>query len=214
MSSLATENAKRSKAWPRVKLGEVCEINLGKTPPRGNGRYWDAAKTSGFKWLSISDLLNSYDGKVNDSKEYITEAAVCECGVPVVKKGIFLLSFKLTLGRTAIAGCDLYTNEAIAALPLKAEYKEAVDLVYLSYYCKYFDWDEFASRDEKVLGKTLNKKKLAEVPVCLPPLDVQYDIAGRLENKLNEIENFCAAAEEGLQTAALMRKAILKEAFA
>lgn len=195
MGSLATKNTKSTETWPRVRLGDVCVINLGKTPPRGDKRYWDKEKVSGVRWLSIADLAETEDGFVNESKEYITREAIVQCGVPKVKAGTFLLSFKLTLGRTAIAGCDLCTNEAIAALPLLPEYDEKIDLSYLGLYCRFFDWNEYASKDEKVLGKTLNKKKLAEVPILLPPLSVQKEIVARLEKELAAVDKMAKGFE-------------------
>ena len=39
-----------------IKLNELCEINIGKTPSRRNDDYWG----EGNKWLSISDLKEKY----------------------------------------------------------------------------------------------------------------------------------------------------------
>lgn len=203
----------RKHPWPMVRLGDVCEINLGKTPPRGNARFWDKGRRDGYKWLSIADLANTQGGSVFDSKEYISKAAVEEVGVPVVLAGTFLLSFKLTLGRTAIAGCDLYTNEAIAAMPVKPAFQGLVDLQFLNLYCRFFDWEDFAAKDEKVLGKTLNKKKLAEVPLPLPPLSVQREIVARLERELAAVEKIKKDFEALAETAKAEFKAELKEVF-
>jgi hypothetical protein len=49
----------RKHPWPMARLGDVCEINLGKTPPRGNARFWDKERRDGYKWLSIADLANT-----------------------------------------------------------------------------------------------------------------------------------------------------------
>ncbi|AQW80976.1 hypothetical protein [Campylobacter pinnipediorum] len=37
-----------------------------------------------------------------------------------------MLSFKLSIGKTAIAGKDLYTNEAIAGFAIKDKYKNNI----------------------------------------------------------------------------------------
>ena len=203
----------RNHPWPMVRLGDVCEINLGKTPPRGNARFWDKGRRDGYKWLSIADLANTQGGSVFDSKEYISKAAVEEVGVPVVLAGTFLLSFKLTLGRTAIAGCDLYTNEAIAAMPVKPAFQGSVDLQFLNLYCRFFDWEDFAAKDEKVLGKTLNKKKLAEVPLPLPPLSIQREVVARLERELAAVEKMKKGFETIAETAKAEFKAELNEVF-
>jgi len=197
--------------WPRVKLGEVCEVHIGKTPPRGVPDYWCCADGDGMVWLSIADLLNTVEGVVAASKERITHTALDSCGVPIVKKGTFLLSFKLTLGRCAVAGCDLCTNEAIAALPFRNEYADKVDMAYLRRYCEYFDWNAFAEKDEKVLGKTLNKKKIAEVPIMLPPLPVQREIVARLERELGAVDELAKKFEELEQAAEAEFKAKLAE---
>ena len=196
-----------------VRLGDVCEIKLGKTPPRGVCNCWDNEKLSSNVWVSIADMANTVDGKIQDSKEYITDYAIETSGIPVVKEGTLLLSFKLTLGRTAIAGRNLYTNEAIAALPIKPEFSSCIDLTYLTTYFSFFDWVGFASKDEKLLGKTLNKKKLAEVPISLPPLSVQREIVARLEKELGEADRLAAKFKRVAELADDAFKAELDETF-
>jgi len=41
-----------SGEWVVKRLGEICEIAMGRTPPRLNQAYWGR----GYKWLSIADL--------------------------------------------------------------------------------------------------------------------------------------------------------------
>ena len=55
--------------WEVKKLGEVCNIELGKTPARNNKRYWDVDKNSENVWLSIADLANVKNKLISDSKE-------------------------------------------------------------------------------------------------------------------------------------------------
>lgn len=48
-----------------------------------------------------------------------------------VKKGMLLMSFKLTLSKTAYVGEDLFTNEAICGLvPKDKEYETIVEYLY------------------------------------------------------------------------------------
>ena len=41
-------------SWQWVKLGDICEINLGKTPPSKDKSFWGGD----YPWVSISDLIH------------------------------------------------------------------------------------------------------------------------------------------------------------
>ena len=159
------------------KLGEVCDISIGKTPARGNEKFWDKKKETNNVWLSIRDLNNTKKKEVFDSREYISDSGAKLC--KKVKRGILLASFKLTLGRLAFAGKDLYTNEAIAALEIKNS--KELNKEYLYYYLTFFDWDAETKGDIKVKGKTLNKAKLKEIKVFFPPLPEQHRHVKKLD---------------------------------
>jgi len=113
------DESKLPEGWEVKKLGDVCKIELGKTPYRKDRSYWDNEKQTKNTWLSIADLIHTENKKVYNSKENISDKAVKIS--KIVKEGTLLLSFKLTLGRLAFAGKELFTNEAIAALTVKNE---------------------------------------------------------------------------------------------
>jgi len=87
------------------------------------------------------------------------------------------MSFKLTIGRVARAGIDLYTNEAIAALiPLNGQINN--DFLYYALPIAVGK----TKTDQAVKGATLNKKKLNDVNFLLPPLPEQKKIAAILSS--------------------------------
>ena len=132
---------------------------MGRTPARANPSFWDEKRETSNVWLSIADLLKAEDNVVVDSKEYVSDkgAKICK----LVAKGTLLVSFKLTLGRLAFAGRDLFTNEAIAALTIFNERELSKE--FLFYFLHFFDWVGAAENDVKLKGMTLNKAKLKEM---------------------------------------------------
>ncbi len=185
------------QGWQEKTLVELCNIEIGKTPSRSNIKFWDKTRSTNNTWLSIADLNNTQNKKVFSSKEQISDLATQY--MKLVKEGTLLLSFKLTIGRVAFAGKDLYTNEAIAQLPIKNEQK--IDKHYLYYYLQYFDYEELLKGDVKVKGKTLNKEKLKGLPVCYPPLPKQERIVAKLDKAFEAINKVKANAEKNLNNA-------------
>lgn len=152
--------------WTYQPLSELCDINIGKTPARANKDFWG----QGHTWVSISDLKSKV---IEETKEEITDVALAETNIKQVQKGTLLMSFKLSIGKLAFAGKDLYTNEAIVSLPVK----EGVELNkhYLYYALKFIP---LKGGNQAAMGKTLNKKSLSALSIPLPPtLDDQKRIA-------------------------------------
>lgn len=198
------------KGWEVKKLDDLCQIELGKTPYRGDKSFWDTEKETENVWLSIADMLNTDGDVVSDSKEYITDKAVKIS--KVVKEGTLLLSFKLTLGRLAFAGKDLFTNEAIAALTIKNE--KVIDKYFLYQFLSLFDWNAATEGDVKVKGKTLNKAKLKEIEVHFPKsLHEQQRIVAILDKVFAAIATAKANAEHNLNNAKELFESYLQSVF-
>jgi type I restriction enzyme, S subunit len=111
------------------------------------------------------------------TKEAITDLAVKEATAKPVTPGTVLLSFKLSIGKVGIARRPMFTNEAIAALPVRDLSRLLPD--YLCWALASMDLAGGANR--AAMGATLNKAKLQQVRVPLPPLDEQRRIAAILD---------------------------------
>jgi type I restriction enzyme S subunit len=198
------------QGWEVKKLGDLCRIELGKTPYRADKSFWDNEKQTENVWLSIADLLNTDADVVSDSKEYISDKAAKIS--KVVRKGTLLLSFKLTLGRLAFAGRDLFTNEAIAALTIENE--KEINKYFLYQFLSLFDWNAATKGDVKVKGKTLNKAKLKEIEVYYPrSLSEQQRIVAILNEAFAAIAKAKANAEQNLKNAKELFESYLQSVF-
>ncbi len=161
-----------------IKLGEIFSLQMGKTPSRSEKKYWSNGK---YDWVSIADL-SRYETYVESTKEKISQKAVDESGIKLVPPNTVIMSFKLSIGKTAITRENTYTNEAIMAfIPRKSE------LVCPSYFFHLFrglNWDKVSNR--AVMGSTLNKSSLSQISISLPLVEEQKRIA-RLFDSINTI---------------------------
>ena len=191
------------ESWSVKRLADLCEMRLGKTPARGNHAYWGGNKP----WAAISDLNNEV---LTETKEGITEAAVRECGCKIVPAGTLLFSFKLTIGKMAFTGKPLFTNEAIAALPIKPGVK--LEPKFLFYALKVVPLLEGVSDAAK--GMTLNKQSLAEIQIPIPPPAEQRRIVARVEALTRRLDQAHQARQAAIADAAAVGHAVWDRAFA
>jgi len=168
------------KGWRVLELGDAFNISIGGTPSRSVPEYWDVTRKSGYPWVSIRDLNCR---NIHDTSEYITDLGVSNSNVKLVSRGTVMMSFKLSIGRTAIAGVDLYTNEAIAAF---VPYADAIHSNFLYYGLQH--WDLLGDIDQAVKGVTLNKEKLRSIEALVPPSAEQQKIATVLSSVDDVIE--------------------------
>ncbi|WP_077532841.1 restriction endonuclease subunit S [Massiliimalia massiliensis] len=156
-----------------ARLDEIFNLQMGKTPSRNNADYWTEGQ---YNWISIADL-GTYQKYVEATKEKITESAVQESGIKSVPANTVIMSFKLSLGKTAITKESVYTNEAIMAFIPTGKYAVLPDYFYHLFSAK--DWSKETNR--AVMGTTLNKATLGAVSIVVPPLDEQREIAAVLD---------------------------------
>ena len=152
---------------------------MGKTPARANPSYWNGTN----KWVSISDL-SGYDKYVTDTKECISDLGVSESGIKSVPKNTVIMSFKLSIGKTAITTEDVYTNEAIMAFIDKGVCEINTD--YLYYLFSGTDWNK--GTNKAVLGLTLNKATLSKKEIDIPDLHTQNEVVKKLDALSNVIQ--------------------------
>ncbi|MGJ0112776.1 restriction endonuclease subunit S [Campylobacter molothri] len=195
------ENYQLPQGWEIKRLDDITEIQIGKTPSRNNIDFFQGENI----WLSIRDLKSKF---VSFSSEKISNEAILKTNMKIVPKGTLLMSFKLTLGKTAFAGCDLYTNEAIAAIFIK---DKNINKYFLDYALKFTDLEKYV--DNAVKGKTLNKQKLRQIEVPIPPLKEQEQIASYLDELSLNIKALKENYKTQIKDYEELKKSLLKKAF-
>lgn len=190
-----------AQSWPRVRLGEVCEFVIGRTPRRDTSSYWGGD----LPWVSISDMKGE---SIFETKEHITQIGAQESRSRLIPAGTLLFSFKLTIGKMAFAGVDLYTNEAIAALIPKSG---KVSNQYLRYALKSIDLTETAARAVK--GNTLNQDTLYMLSIYLPSIQEQQRIVGLLSEQMATVQQVCTGLQQQLDALEALPGTLLDRAF-
>ena len=170
----------------KIKLKQAFNLQMGKTPARNRPDYWNGEN----KWISIADIGNTGKFLVK-TKESITEAGIEGSGIKVVPQGTVIMSFKLSIGKTAITSEDMYTNEAIMAFIDNGKF--AVDTDYLYHLCCGTNWT--AGTNKAVMGLILNKATLLEKEIPLPDINEQHEIA----TKLDKIDAIIAERQQQLE---------------
>ena len=146
---------------------------MGKTPSRNNAEFWSDGE---YKWISIADLTKT--GKyISETKELLSQKAIDESGIAVIPTNTVVMSFKLSIGKTAITSEDMYSNEAIMSF----HDRHVTELLpeYIYYLLLAQRWDEGANK--AVMGMTQNKATLSNRKVRIHSIIAQKSIVERLD---------------------------------
>ncbi len=169
------------KGWRVKEAQDVFDINIGKTPPRKESEWFTESKEDNV-WVSIADM-GSCGVFISDSSEYLTDEAIKRFNVLMVEKDSVLLSFKLTVGRVAIADTRLTTNEAIARfiLPDKC-YRE-----FLYLYLKQYKYENLGSTSS--IATAVNSKTIKGMKLIMPPTDFIKSFSNNTRPLFEQIRN-------------------------
>lgn len=167
------------EGWEWCHLGEIVDMQMGKTPPRGEPLHWQNGKES---WVSISDMKDY--GHIQTTKEKISEYSVKKVFKKKSPKGTLLMSFKLTIGRTSILDIPAFHNEAIISIYPYADTNNSFRN-YLFYLLPLLSI--LGDSKDAIKGKTLNSTSLNNLLIPLPPLAEQHRIVAKIEELLGAI---------------------------
>lgn len=155
-----------------------------------------------FTWVTIGDMNSKI---VTKSFMCLSEKVVKEKSPIQSPQGSLLFSFKLSIGKVAFAGKDLYTNEAIVTLPPN----KTVDLNYFYYLIPKICMD---NATENIYGaKMLNQKIIACMIFALPPLSEQQAISKYLDEKCTKIDAIIDNISKQIDASKRLKKALINE---
>ena len=164
--------------WSSRSFDQVCDFNLGKTPPSKDSASWGDV----LPWVSIADMISG--GTVTETKKCISEFAFENTFKNnFVSKGTLLMSFKLTVGKVSILGIDAVHNEAIISIYPGKEVLQDYLFITLPVFVT------LVATTSAIKGKTLNKSKIKEIPILVPSLEEQKEIVRVVNELFQEIDN-------------------------
>lgn len=189
------------KEWRIGKVKNYYSLQTGFTPDTKNELYYD---DNGLPWVNISDIGDSH--YINTTKKRISQYYISKYNPTIVPKGSLLYSFKLSVGTVAIAGIDLYTNEAIASF-LQGENVNLNYLFYSSQVCIIHN------ANENIYGaKLLNQDLINNATILFPSLPEQQKIANYLDKVCGEVDEMIALQEQMIEELKAYKQSVITEA--
>lgn len=168
----------------------------------------DTSKRENFEGENIWVTIRDMDGNshISNSENKLSDEAIAKSGILKTPKGSLLFSFKLSIGKIAFAGCDLYTNEAIISI----EDEPKVNLNYFFYALPIF---LVLNAKENIYGaKLLNQGIIFNTFLLYPPKEEQAAIAAYLDEKTARIEQIISAINTQIDRLKDLRKALISDA--
>ena len=151
------------KWWKYAKFPEVTTIVLGSTPRTNKDEYWDG----GIKWISPAEITDDAF-YIYDTVKHITELGVKSAGLKSFPAGTVLFSTRAPIGKTAIAGCEMYCNQGFKNFICGPELRP----VYL-YYLLRLKRDYFEGLGTGTTFKELSRGAIEKIAISVPTLELQ-----------------------------------------
>lgn len=154
-----------------AKLGDICIIISGATPKTTVPEYWDGK----INWITPAELSEDTT-IIYESQRKITEAGVESCGLSPFPAGTVILSSRAPIGKTAIAGTEMYCNQGFKNLICSEKI-----------YNKYLFWflrgktDYLNSLGRGATFKEISKQIVSNIDIPLPEIETQKQIADVLD---------------------------------
>ena len=191
--------------WEWCRLGAIGSWGSGATPSKGHPEYYGGQ----IPWLTTGELNESY---VYDTRVKITEKALACCSLRNCAKGDLLIAmYGATIGKVAIAGCELTTNQACCACTPFYDGN-----MYLFYFLMSNKLN-FTKMGEGGAQPNISKEKIVATLCPLPPIEEQNRIVRAIEEVLPKVEQYGKQQVqlESLNNSLLplLRKSILQEAI-
>lgn len=175
-------------AWPMVRLGDVCDV-------------LDSLRKPITKKDRVAGDVPYYGatGIVDYVRDYIFDERLVLLGEDGAKWGAGEPSAFIVTGKT-------WVNNHAHVLRVHSE-------LFDKYLVQYLNYSDLSPSITGVTVPKLNQRRMCDILVPLPPLNIQHEIVERLENELAEADSLAANFKRIAELADAEFKVELDEAF-
>ncbi len=184
-------------------MGDVCRVQSGGTPPRGNTAYYGGS----IPWAKIEDLTRS-GMWIKETEESITQLAIESSSARIFPPGTVLLAMYGSIGTASIAAVPLATNQAILGCRCSDELMPE-----FLWFWLFLIRPDLLAQGRGGTQRNLNAAMVKDLLVPLPPLAEQQRIAAILKEQMATVERARAAAEARMEAANALPAAYLRTIF-
>ena len=191
--------------WEWCRMGSIGDWGAGATPAKGNPDYYGGS----ILWLRTGELNN---GIVYDSEIKVTKKALQKCSLRMNRIGDVLIAmYGATIGKVAIVGKELTTNQACCACTPFGIYN------YFLFFFLMGSQIDFIKKGEGGAQPNISREKLVSHLMPIPPLAEQYRIVEKIQYLLPLVEKYSDGQilQDKLNSEIKdkLRKSILQEAI-
>lgn len=193
--------------WDIWKLGHIATIGNGSTPSRSNAAYWASGT---IPWLN-SSVVGQH--QVKEATQFVTDVALRECHLPLVKKGSVLVAITgqgKTRGTATVLSLDATINQHLA-------YISPVSTLVVPWFLRWTllaAYEHLRSISDDMGGTkgALTCENLANLKVAVPPIEEQHQIVTHIADKICKLDGLLALIKKSTALLKEHRAALISKA--
>ncbi len=172
--------------FPITKVKNIIsDISTGTTPPTTRDEYF---KNGDINFYTPADLTNKM--YLTESKRKVTKLAFEDRkSRKFIKDTLFFVGIGSTIGKVSIVFDEFATsNQQITGLYFD---KSKVNIEYIYYFFNQFSNITTVEKTQATIP-IINQVKILNIPIPLPPLEIQEEIAksiGKMKSKIKKLQN-------------------------
>ncbi len=188
--------------WPVVRIRDIGRLYGGGTPSRRRPEFFEGT----IPWITGQDIPESYVATITTARDHITPQAVAGSATRIAAPGAVLVTTRVAVGKTAVAGVPLCFSQDVTAIEIHAP------SIALPAFVAHF----LRSRREVLLQKNqgstiagITRNSLALERIPLPTIGEQQ----RIVDLLNAVEEIRQLQDEADAIALELIPAFFRQIF-
>ena len=200
-----TKAMKPKEGWEEKKMGDVCEVNRGRSKhrPRNDKRLYGG----NYPFIQTGDIHNAHGGILKSYSQTYSDFGLAQSRL--WKKGTICITIAANIGETAILGMDACFPDSVVGI-----YPNEVLLN--AHFLNYYLVSIKESIDKLSYGtaqKNINLEILNNLLVYLPPLSEQQRIVSRLDSLSAHIRELEEVTQKTIAECDALKQALLRKVF-
>ncbi|MCM3055822.1 restriction endonuclease subunit S [Caldibacillus thermoamylovorans] len=169
------------------KIKDIAVVYSGTTPSTSKSEYWNG----NIKWITPAELQDGHNWYIYDTERKITDEAVRSKNLKMLKKGTILLTTRAPIGKVALVGEVMCTNQGFKNIECNTD---VVNSEFL-YFWLLSKKEYLNSLGRGATFKEISKTIVENIQVPVPPLGIQGKIVEILKQSLFLIDKRKAQIE-------------------